>query len=1175
MKLIKDFLTRSDKFRELHQALRSGNVLLSGVTPNLQAQLIDALKTTHQKPVLVITRNEHDGRKLYDSLAQISGSLVNPFLLDEFMTANVLSASSDLRFERLQTLKSLGACQQQIIVANMAAVRRYLTPLGIFSKSEISLEIGTVIEPYDLLKKCVRLGYKRCSTVANVGEFSMRGSIFDIFPKEVEHPVRIEFFDDEIDTIRTFDVDSQRSIEKIKTAEITLLYEFYFENDVASTFEDVVKPLLEKQLKGLTGESKDVLKTMVAKDIARITSYSDLDLMHKYLSLAYKNPATLLDYLQEPLIIWVDADRIALHSQATDEEVAIWQQSETARGELLAGFSMQAGFVFDLNPKQLFLSEHTRRLGDIRLSEIINFNSKATVEFHGNLELFVEECKSLVKLGKIVVIISTSADLRNTVMNRLTNAGVKVAAIDARLDQFREGCANVVHGDVEAGFELINDGFVVYTDSEIRQATKRKKAAYKGRVRDGQKVKDYNELALGDFVVHLQHGIGRYTGVETIDMLGIKRDVITLEYKNKDRLYVPIDKIDMVQKYVGSEGAVPKLSRLGGKDWEATKKAASKMVKDIAKQLIEVYAKRKFLPGFAFSKDSALQREFEDACPFVETADQLKTTAEIKADMEKPNPMDRLLIGDVGYGKTEVAMRAAMKAVIDNKQVVYVAPTTILVRQQYENFKKRFENHAVEIRVINRHVSKRDLNIIKSDAALGKIDILIGTHAVLNKNLKYANLGLLIIDEEQRFGVEHKEAIKRLKTDVDVLTLTATPIPRTMQMSMIGIRGMSMIETPPANRYPVQTYVLEAHDAVIRDAIERELARGGQVFYLHNRVTSLAAHVKKIQKLVPDARIGFAHGKMTRELLEDTMQDFEDHLFDVLVCTTIIETGIDIANANTLIVGDSYRLGLSQMYQLRGRVGRSDRIAYAYFLYPQNYVLTENSEKRLQTIREFTALGSGFKIAMRDLAIRGAGDMLGTRQNGFLDTVGLDLYTKMLAEAIKVAESDGSIEALANVEDLTTEMLAESAKELDIGIGIDRYIPDDYIDDSSLKIEMYKKMKSLTDNEGYSALKDEFADRFGAIPDGVANLVDLMYLKNLINPIINSTRVTKTTLEFTFKDSYSAEVDIKKLYESVGAIGKFVRVLFRDGNFVIVFDMPTSGGKAIPGAIELFSRLGP
>jgi len=1172
MKLLQDFLTKTDDFRQLHQSLTSGSTLLSGVTPSLVEHLLQALFETIDRPIVAVVRNEHDGRKLYDSLAS-AGVDVLPFLLDEFMTANVLSASSDLRFERLATLKSLTNNPRQIVVANVGAVRRFLTPRDVLVDAEITLETGSIIEPNDLIQKVIKLGFKRVSTVVTVGEFSVRGGIFDIFPKEAEHPYRIEFFDDEVETIRCFDTETQRSLTKADKCEITLLYEFYFETSSATAFRDTIQPLLEKHLSGLSADDQKTLQRTMDTDIAMVQSYESLDLMHKYLSLVYEQPATLMDYFdEEPLVVWIDANKIAIHAEATDDEVEIWHNTATARGEFLAGFSMQADFNFTLSKQQLFLSEPTQRLEDVQLNNLLQFPSKAALEYHGNLDLFIQECGNLVAREKLVVIISESADLRNSVMNRLTESGVPVQSVATNV--LEKGVVNVVAGELTEGFELTCQGLIVFTDTEIKAGTRRRKATYRGRVRDGQRVKDYNELQLGDFVVHLQHGIGRYIGVRTIDMLGVKRDVLTLEYKRGDRVYVPIDKIDMVQKYVGSEGAVPKLTRLGGRDWETTKQAASKMVKDIARELIEVYAKRKYLPGFAFSKDGSIQRDFEDECEFIPTIDQEKTTAEIKADMEKANPMDRLLVGDVGYGKTEVAMRAAMKAVVDGKQVVYVAPTTVLVRQQYQNFKKRFSNHAVEIRILNRHVSTHDMAKTLSGVASGKIDILIGTHRILSKDVKFKDLGLLIVDEEQRFGVEHKEAIKQLKNDVDVLTLTATPIPRTMQMSMIGIRKMSMIETPPENRYPVQTYVLEAHDSVIRDAIERELARGGQVFYLHNRVTSLPAHVKKIQKLVPEARIGYAHGKMTKEAIEDTMQDFEDRKFDVLVCTTIIETGIDIPNANTLIVGDAYRLGLSQMYQLRGRVGRSDRIAYAYFLYPQNYVLSETSEKRLQTIREFTALGSGFKIAMRDLAIRGAGDMLGTRQNGFLDTVGLDLYTKMLAEAIKVAENSEDIDfSLSTTLDLTAEMLAESARELDIGIGIDRYIPDEYISDSSLKIEMYKKMKATGNTSQYEELKLEFIDRFGEMPAGVSNLVDLMYLKNLINPLVESSKVTKTTLEFTLKDDISATMDVKVLYGKANEIGKFVKVLFKNAKFVIVLDLKTSGGDAVMNAIKLFDGM--
>lgn len=1170
MKTIKNFLDDLPELDQLQQGLSGGHVLLSGVTPSFRPHLLTFLKEKKAGPLLVVTRNEHDGRKLYDQLVDLTDVEISPFLLDEFMTANVLSASSELRFERLQTLASLKESPNQTVITNVSALHRFLTPKDVLASAEISLTVGSIIEPEDLVKKALQLGYTRVSTVEAVGEFAVRGGIFDVFSKEVEHPVRIEFFDDEVETIRSFDVASQRSIEKIDRMDLTLLYEFYYEGSAVDRFKLRVKELLSKQLTTLDRESKETLETVVNKDLLSIESFSTLDLTHQYLELMYDEPTTLLDYLEQPTVVWLDAEQIAIHAQATSDEVDIWMSTNASRGELLTGFKRQADFDFNLADRQLFLSEQTHRLRDVPLASSLTLTSKSIEEYNGNLELFLTEVSQLHAREKTILISSTSADLRNILLNQLTTEGVTTATINPQKDKLQPGVVNVCNLDLEAGFELVEHKLIVYTDAEIQKNVRKKARAYQGNVRDGVRVKDHNELQLGDFVVHLQHGIGRYVGVETIDMLGIKRDVLTLEYKLGDRVYVPVDKIDLVQKYVGSEGAVPKLSRLGGKDWEKTKANASKVVKDIAKSLIATYAKRKYLPGHAFSKDGEMQQEFEALCPFVETEDQLKTTAEIKADMEQPHPMDRLLIGDVGYGKTEVAMRAAMKAVVDDKQVIYVAPTTILARQQHTSFKSRFAEFAVEIRILTRHATPKQISNILADVKAGKVDILIGTHRVLSKDVQFKDLGLLIVDEEQRFGVEHKESIKALKAEIDVLTLTATPIPRTLQMSMVGIRNLSLIETPPANRYPVQTYVLEAHDSVVRDGIERELARGGQVFYLHNRTSSLASRMRKIQKLVPHAKIAMAHGQMPRDVLEDTMQAFENREFDVLVCTTIIETGIDIPNANTLIVGDAYRLGLSQMYQLRGRVGRSDRIAYAYFLYPQNYVLTENSEKRLRTIREFTALGSGFKIAMRDLAIRGAGDMLGTRQNGFLDTVGLDLYTKMLAEAIKVAQDGGGEEGLSSIEDLTTEMLAASARELDIGVGIDRYIPDEYIHEASLKIEMYKKMKALMDHESYVELKLEFEDRFGTMPIGVENLVDLMYLKNLIKPVVASSRVTKKTLEFTLEESISANIDVKMLYKAASEIGEFVRVLFKDAVFTIVFDLKTAGDDVVSSAIRLF-----
>ncbi|MTM60145.1 transcription-repair coupling factor, partial [Turicibacter sanguinis] len=868
-------------------------------------------------------------------------------------------------------------------------------------------------------------------------------------------------------------------------------------------------------------------------------------IMHKYISLLYENPDTLLSYFTNPLVIYIDYNRIIENQNHMNEDALSWQEGAIINGKTVVDLNLYRPITEIEASTQLYLLEHTSQLQDVKLTDTVKILTKSVSEFHGQLEFFAKECKRLKENKSTVFIAVSSVESRNKLANYLEESGIMVA-IPTQPDEVREGSIHIIYEPLPLGFELIDSNIVVYTDYEIN--TKRKKQpTYKSSFKEGKKIKDFNELKIGDYVVHVQHGIGQYIGIETLESNGARKDFLMIAYRGDDKLYVPIDKIQMVQKYVGSEGAKPKINKLGTSEWEKTKAKVKKTVKDIADKLIKIYAQREHLPGYAFSKDTIEQHAFENAFPYVETEDQLKAVAEIKEDMEQPHPMDRLLIGDVGYGKTEVAMRAAFKAVMDGKQVAYLAPTTILTKQHYESFVSRFKDFPVKIGLLNRYVSLKEQQELLTNIKSGKIDIVVGTHRLLSKDVKFKDLGLLIIDEEQRFGVEHKEKIKEFKTEVDVLTLTATPIPRTLQMSMIGIRSLSLIETPPMNRYPVQTYVLEEHDGVIRDAIERELARDGQVFYLYNRVSDIEKRAARIKKLVPDAIVEYAHGQMSKEQLEQTMADFEDKKFNVLVCTTIIETGIDIPNANTLIISDSYRLGLSQLYQLRGRVGRSDRIAYAYCMYPKNKVLTENAEKRLQTIKEFTELGSGFKIAMRDLAIRGAGDMLGAQQYGFIDTVGLDLYTQLLSEAV-VHAREGS-----NFEVASFEM---PKLEFDFPTKVDAYIPDFYISDESTKIEIYQKIKNIKTQTEYDDIIDELIDRFGDFPDDVKYLIDLTFLKNLTEPYLVKTKSTKNTIEFILKEEITQDIDGQKLFEAVHQIGSMIRLAYKENKINIIFDLP-------------------
>lgn len=1148
MNIMNQYISKSDAIQTLIKALdgEHQNVLLSGVTPSFYASLMQMLYENKRRPVVIMMQNLYQAQRLYDQLVELMDEgLVRFFPMDEFITAEMLASSSELRIERMNTLSSIIEDPNRIIVTHVAGAARFLPPKEVFQQADISLEVGECYDLDTLKRKLIELGYQSVRAVEHMGEFSVRGGILDVFPMTEENPLRIEFFDDEIDTIRYFTTDTQRSIKKVERAVIVPTFELVYSDQEIKAFESSIKDLLNKTLPLVDGEAREMLYARIYQDIEKIQNHQDLELMHKYISLLYKDPDTLLSYLDNPLVIYIDYARVLENQEHMNEDALAWQEGAIENGKTVKGLNLYQPITTISVAHQLFLSEHLGTLPNVELDQHVKLATKSVSEFHGQLEFFAKECKRLRENGATVFVAVSSVEARNNLANYLDELGVGVA-FPTTIDEIREGSIHLICDCLAVGYELLEPHIVVYTDYEVH--TKRKKStAYKSNFKEGKKMKDYNELQLGDYVVHVQHGIGQYIGIETLETNGARKDFLMIAYRGDDKLYVPIDKIQMVQKYVGSEGAKPKINKLGTSEWEKTKSKVKKTVKDIADKLIKIYAKREHLPGYAFAKDTIEQHAFENAFPYVETDDQLRAASEIKEDMEAPHPMDRLLIGDVGYGKTEVAMRAAFKAVQDGKQVAYLAPTTILSKQHYESFVSRFRDFDVKVGLLNRYISVKEQQELLESIKSGKINIVVGTHRILSKDVIFKDLGLLIIDEEQRFGVEHKEKIKEFKTEVDVLTLTATPIPRTLQMSMIGIRSLSLIETPPMNRYPVQTYVLEEHDGVIRDAIERELARDGQVFYLYNRVSDIEKRAAKIQKLVPDAVVEYAHGQMSKEQLEQTMADFEEKKFNVLVCTTIIETGIDIPNANTLLISDAYRLGLSQLYQLRGRVGRSDRIAYAYCMYPRNKVLTENAEKRLQTIKEFTELGSGFKIAMRDLAIRGAGDMLGAKQYGFIDTVGLDLYTQLLSEAV-VHAREGSDFEVASFE--------VPKVEFDFPTKVDAYIPDFYISDESTKIEIYQKIKKITNDHSYNDIIDELIDRFGDFPDEVKYLIDLTYLKNLTEGYIEKTKSTKNTIEFILKEEITQDINGQKLFEAVHKIGSMIRLAYKEGRINIIFDLP-------------------
>ncbi|MGB6409069.1 MAG: transcription-repair coupling factor, partial [Planococcus donghaensis] len=713
------------------------------------------------------------------------------------------------------------------------------------------------------------------------------------------------------------------------------------------------------------------------------------------------------------------------------------------------------------------------------------------------------------------------------------------AVIATSATEIQGGQIYLVDGELSTGFEMPLQRLTVITDSELfKQQPKKKTRAQK--LTNAERIKSYSEIKPGDYIVHIHHGIGRFIGIETLESGGVHKDYLHIVYKADDKLFVPVDKIDLIQKYIASEEKEPKLHKMGGAEWKKTRTKVSAAVQDIADDLIKLYAEREALRGFAFSEEQDMQRQFEAEFPYEETTDQLRSINEVKRDMENERPMDRLICGDVGYGKTEVAIRAAFKAVLDGKQVAFLVPTTILAQQHFETMSERFKEYPITVGLMSRFRSKKQQTETVKGLKNGSVDIVVGTHRILSKDMHYKDLGLLIIDEEQRFGVTHKEKIKQMKTNVDVLTLTATPIPRTLHMSMIGVRDLSVIETPPANRFPVQSYVMEHNGALVREAIEREMARGGQVFYLYNRVDDMTRKVEEIQQLVPEARVGYAHGQMSETELESVILSFLDGDYDVLVTTTIIETGIDIPNVNTLIVYNADRMGLSQLYQLRGRVGRSSRVAYAYFMYQRDKVLTDVAEKRLMAIKEFTELGSGFKIAMRDLTIRGAGNLLGSQQHGFIDSVGFDLYSQMLQEAI---------------DERQTGVKKEVVPEIEISLDVDAYIPDAYISDGYQKIQMYKRVKGIETEEEMRELQDELIDRFGDMPTETDSLLRIARMKVWAREVgVESIKQNGKIVSVRLSEKGTSSINGGKVVEESATYGRAVGFSMSGQQLVMTID---------------------
>jgi len=1076
--LIQAFSADRD-YQSVVAGIRSGmkEQLISGLAGSSRQVMIASLFAELNQPLFVMTHNMFSAQKIAEDLAEcVSEEHVLLYPAQELMAAEAAVASPDILARRIEVLTKLASGYRGIIVAPYAGIRRLLPVKETFTTFRIELKLGDTLPLEQFLKRMVELGYERVERVESKGEMSVRGGIVDFYPLTMASGVRIEWFDDEIDSIRTFDVNDQRSIEKFESMAILPCREILADATRFASAAQGAYELLEAQMAKMTDrKAKDLLLEGIGHDMERLREGNHFTGLYQYISLLYPERHTLFDYLPKDTVLIVDEPgRLIETAKQLERDEVDWVTHSLQEGKALPALTLSKSYESLMHRKAfptIYSSLFLRQVPQTQPQNIVNFMCRAMQNFHGQMNLLKSEMERWKKTGSKVLLLAAGEERMDRVLRVLGDYGIEPPQI--------------VNGNLQAGFEMPSLHLVVITEGEMFTQKQRKARKVDKKLENAERIKNYQELKVGDYVVHVNHGIGKYVGIGTLLVGGIHKDYLHILYAGGDKLSVPIDQIDLVQKYVGSEEKEPKVYKLGGAEWNRVKTKARSSVKDIADDLIKLYAQRQQAPGFAFTKDSVYQHEFESLFPYDETHDQLRAIEEIKDDMEKSQPMDRLLCGDVGYGKTEVAIRAAFKAAIDGKQVAVLVPTTILAQQHFETFKERFADFPFEIQVLSRFRSKKEQTDTIKGVKKGTIDIVIGTHRLLSQDIVFKDLGLLIVDEEQRFGVSHKEKLKRLKANVDVLTLTATPIPRTLHMSMLGVRDLSVIETPPENRFPVQTYVVEHSGALVREAIERELAREGQVYYLFNRVQGITQMADFISTLVPDAKVAVAHGQMGEQELEKTILDFLDGEFDVLVSTSIIETGVDIPNVNTLIVHDADKMGLSQLYQLRGRVGRSNRIAYAYFTYQRDKVLTEVAEKRLQSIKEFTELGSGFKIAMRDLAIRGAGNLLGAEQHGFIASVGFDLYSQMLAEEI------------AKQKLMITGAPAETPEEfqMTVEIQLDAYLPSDYIYDSMQKIEIYKKVAAIRSLHSAADLYDELVDRFGDPPLAVQNLLAVARLK--------------------------------------------------------------------------------
>ena len=1133
-----DLAEYTDMKQDLDQG--KGPVQVSGVTDSQKVHVMHELSKDNPWR-LVVTYDDTRAKEIFDDFSYFEP---NTWL---YPARDLLFYSSDihgnlLTRQRMQVFKHLLEDEGGVVVTTVDGLMDHLLPLSRIKESCLNIMVGQTLDMEEIKHLLTGMGYERMGQVDGMGQFSVRGGILDVFPLTEEVPVRIELWGDEVDSIRSFDAESQRSIQQMD--EVTI----YPAAELILTKKDIEEGILcleadeKKQEKAFRDQKKPEeaqrIRRAVGELVESLKEGFDVQTLDAYIRYFCRDTVSFLDYMKEvgakvTLVSSGAAGKASEKKQAAglalilDEPQRMKEKAETVETEFRESMShrLEQGYILPGQADLLFASKtvladcHTshsifmtgldQRLPGMTPKAKYSLTGKNLNSYQNSFELLIKDLTRWKKDGYRVILLSASRTRASRLAGDLREYDLRAFCPEDAGRPVAPGEIMVTYGKLHKGFEYPLIKFVVITEGDMFGVEKRKKKRKKYNY-EGKKISSFSELSVGDYVVHESHGLGIYKGIEKIEQDHVIKDYIKVEYGDGGNLYLPATRLDGIQKYAGADAKVPKLNKLGGTEWTKTKTKVRTAVREIAKELVELYAARQDAEGFQYGPDTVWQKEFEEMFPYDETDDQLTAIDDTKRDMESKKIMDRLICGDVGYGKTEIALRAAFKAVQEEKQVVYLVPTTILAQQIYNTFVQRMKDFPVRVDMMSRFRTPGEMKKTVEGLKKGYVDIIVGTHRVLSKDVQFKNLGLLIVDEEQRFGVTHKEKIKQMKQNVDVLTLTATPIPRTLHMSLIGIRDMSVLEEPPVDRVPIQTYVMEYNDEMIREAIHRELGRGGQVYYVYNRVNNIDEVANHVASLVPDANVAFAHGQMNEHQLEKIMLDFINGDIDVLVSTTIIETGLDIPNANTMIIQDADRLGLSQLYQIRGRIGRSNRTSYAFLMYKRDKMLKEDAEKRLQAIREFTELGSGIKIAMRDLEIRGAGNILGAEQHGHMEAVGYDLYCKMLNEAV-IALKGGQEE--------------EETFETVVDCDIDAFIPDGYIKNEYLKLDVYKRISAIETDDEYMDMQDELIDRFGDIPKSVDNLLRVAELKAMAHRAY-VTEVDINTQEIRIELYPKAKLDV-------------------------------------------------